>query len=442
MLNFLQRLRIATKLWLLIAVFSLVGVADNLSEMALANQRLHVEKEAQLRHLVEVAHTALQSYERAAREGRLSPDAARQQAAEAVRQLHYGALEYFWIHDLSQPVPTMNMHPTVPALEGKPLTDARFDRATSMRSGQQGTYQPVLGRNLFATMNQAIAATGDGFVTYDWPKPIATGGVTEKLYPKLSYVKRFEPWGWVLGSGIYIDDLEAEYWRDARVRLIKAGLWLALLGVLAWFILRTVVQPLRAFQMTIDGLRTDPRKSLELPAAQPGELGQLSHSFVRLVEDLRRSRNELTLSIDRLRQTARAFANMKEGILITDAGGRILSINPAFTRLSGYEPEDLIGQTTALLRSQVHDDAFYAEMWARLLTTGQWTGLVSNRSKSGEVQQQWVTILAARDRQGAVRCYVGLYWEAEDGVKSSDPSGTPSSAPSSKLSSDPGSAAA
>ena len=137
MLNFLQRLRIATKLWLLIAVFSLVGVADNLSEMALANQRLHVEKEAQLRHLVEVAHTALQSYERAAREGRLSPDAARQQAAEAVRQLHYGALEYFWIHDLSQPVPSMIMHPTVPALEGKPLTDARFDLATSMRSGQQ-----------------------------------------------------------------------------------------------------------------------------------------------------------------------------------------------------------------------------------------------------------------------------------------------------------------
>jgi methyl-accepting chemotaxis protein len=414
MLNFLQRLRIATKLWLLIAVFSLLGVADNLSEMALVSQRLHVEKEAQLRHLVEVAHTALQSYERASREGRLSPEAARRQAAEAVRQLHYGALEYFWIHDLAQPVPTMVMHPTVPALEGQPLTDVRFDRATSMRSGQQGDYQPLTGRNLFVAMNLAIAAAGDGFVTYDWPKPLTAGGVTETLYPKLSYVKRFEPWGWVVGSGIYIDDLEAEYWRDARWRMIKAGLWLALLGVLVWFILRTVVQPLRAFQATIDGLRADPRKSLEIPAAQPGELGQLSNSFVRLVEDLRRSRNELTLSIDRLRQTARAFASMKEGILITDADGRILSINPAFTRLSGYEPEDLIGKTTALLRSHLHDDAFFAEMWARLHGNGQWTGLVSNRSKSGEVRQQWVTLLAARDRQGAVRCYVGLYSEADD----------------------------
>jgi methyl-accepting chemotaxis protein len=421
MLNFLQRLHIATKLWLLIGVFSLVGVADNLTEMALVSQRLHVEKEAQLRHLVEVAHTALQSYERAARDGRLSQDAARRQAAEAVRQLHYGALEYFWIHDLSQPVPTMVMHPTVPALEGQPLTDARFNRGTSMRSGQQGDYQALTERNLFVAMNQASAATGDGFVTYDWPKPIAAGGVTEGLYPKLSYVKRFEPWGWVVGSGIYIDDLEAEYWRDARLRLFKAGLWLTLLGVLVWFILRTVVQPLRAFQATIDGLRADPRKSLELPAAQPGELGQLSVSFVRLVEDLRRSRNELTLSIDRLRQTARAFASMKEGILITDASGRILSINPAFTRLSGYEPEDVVGKTTALLRSEAHDDAFYAGMWARLLASGQWTGQVSNRTKSGDVRQQWVTILAARDRRGAVRCYVALYWEADEADNSAPP---------------------
>lgn len=293
-----------------------------------------------------------------------------------------------------------------------------------MRSGQQGNYQPLAGRNLFVAMNQAIATTGDGFVTYDWPKPIAAGGVTEKLYPKLSYVKRFEPWGWVVGSGIYIDDLEAEYWRDARLRLFKAGLWLTLLGILIWFILRTVVQPLRAFQATIDGLRADPRKTLELPAAQPGELGQLSVSFVRLVEDLRRSRNELTLSIDRLRQTARAFASMKEGILITDAGGRILSINPAFTRLSGYEPEDVVGKTTALLRSEAHDDAFYAEMWARLLASGQWTGQVSNRTKSGDVRQQWVTILAARDRSGAVRCYVGLYWEADEAESGDNPGTT------------------
>ena len=304
----MQRLRIATKLWLLIVVFTAVGVADNVSEMALVSQRLHAEKEMQLRHLVETAHSVLQSYQQAAKDGRLTDAVARRQAAEAIRQLHYGAREYFWIHDLTTPVPQMVMHPTVPALEGQPLTEVRFDRATSLRSGSDGNYQLLDRNNLFVAMNQAIAATGEGFVTYDWPKPLPQGGVSEQLYPKLSYVKRFDAWGWVIGSGIYIDDLHAEYWRDARTRLVKAGAWLLLLGLLAWFIVRTVVQPLRAFQTLIDSLRANPDHPLPAPEAQPGELGQLLRSFIRLIEDLRRSRNELTLSIEKMRQMARQSA--------------------------------------------------------------------------------------------------------------------------------------
>jgi methyl-accepting chemotaxis protein len=83
---FLQRLRIATKLWLLIVIFAVVGVADNLSEMTLVSQRLHGEKETQLRHLVEAAHSVLQSYQQAAKDGRLAEEQARRQAAEAIRQ--------------------------------------------------------------------------------------------------------------------------------------------------------------------------------------------------------------------------------------------------------------------------------------------------------------------------------------------------------------------
>lgn len=305
MLNFLQRLRIATKLWLLIVIFTAVGVADNLSEMALVNARLHTEKETQLKHLVETAHAVLQSYDKAVRDGRLADEVARRQAAEAVRQLHYGPREYFWIHDLATPVPKMVMHPTVPALEGLPLTEARFERATSLRSGSGSDYQPVQRQNLFVVMNQAIGETGDGFVTYDWPKPLPQGGVSEQRYPKLSYVKRFDAWGWVIGSGIYIDDLEVAYWHDARTRLFKAGLWLVLLGLLAWFVSRTVVQPVRDFQTLIDSLRANPDHPLPSPDAQPGELGQLLRSFIRLIEDLRRSRNELSLSIEKMRQMAR-----------------------------------------------------------------------------------------------------------------------------------------
>lgn len=409
MLTFLQRLRISTKLWLLIVIFTLVGVADNLSEMTLVSERLHAEKETQLKHLVETAHTVLQAYERAANDGRLPEEAARKQAAEAVRQLRYGNLEYFWIHDVSHPVPRMVMHPTVPSLDGQPLAAARFERATAFREGSAGAYQRLAGSNLFAAMNKAVAQTGDGFVTYDWPKPLPQGGVSEQLYPKLSYVKRFDAWGWVIGSGIYIDDLEAEYWRDARTRVLKAALWVLLLGVLVWFITRTVVQPLRAFQDTIDGMRANPKDIPEIPAEQPGELGHLARSFVGLMEDLRRSRNELAASIDKLRKAARAFSEMTEGIVVADAAGRIVSINPAFTRLSGYEPEDLIGQPLHTLRSDDHDDAFYAEQQAQLARHGQWAGLLWSKRKNAGPAPYRVSLVAVRSPQDEVQFHVIVY---------------------------------
>ena len=414
MFNFLQRMRIATKLWLLIAIFTSVGVADNLTEMALVRDRLHLEKEIQLKHLVDTAHTLLQSYESAAREGRLPEHVARAQAAEAIRQLHYGPREYFWIHDLSQPTPKMVMHPTVPSLNGRTLDEAHFNRATALQVGHTGTYQPLSGINLFVAMNQAIAKTGDGFVTYDWPKPLAEGGVSEQRFPKLSYVKRFDAWGWVIGSGIYIDDLHAEYWRDIQIRLLKAGLWLLLLGALVWFITRTVIQPMQAFQRAIDDLRANPNHPLGLASTQPGELGRLTQSFEALIEDLRRSRSELTITIDKLRVAARSFASMKEGVMVTDAAGKILSVNPAFVRRSGYEPEALIGQQPNLLRSERHDAAFYSRMWSQIQTTGQWTGEIWNKNKDGRSYGQWLTIQSLRDRSGNIQSYVGIYSDLED----------------------------
>ena len=412
MMNLLQRLRISTKLWLLLGVFAMIGLVDNVTELALINQRLHVEKEIQLRHLVETAHSILKSYEQAGRAGRMPDDAARQLAIQSIRELRYGGREYFWIHDQGAPIPKMIMHPTVPALDGTVLDAERFNRATSWRSGDGDRYQALpVGSNLFVAMNRAIGRTGDGFVTYDWPKPFSGGGVSEQAFPKLSYVKQFQAWGWVIGSGIYIDDLQAEYWLDAQSRLVKALLWLILMGLVIWFVMRTIVRPLESFQQTIDTLRANP---LALPTVPPqttqsGELGQLTASFVGLMEDLQRSRNELTFSIDRLRQTARSFTAMPEGILITDPAGLVLSLNPAFGRLTGYDPDELVGQNISTLRSDRHDAAYYAELWARLQTDGQWSGTLWNRLKDGRVRPHWVCLMAARDPTGQVQFYLGVY---------------------------------
>jgi diguanylate cyclase (GGDEF)-like protein/PAS domain S-box-containing protein len=409
MLQFFRTLSIAKKLWLLVATFSVVVLGDNLVESAQHSQRLRSEKELQLAQLVDSAHSVLAHYQRQAQAGHLSEAGAKQQAIAALRGLRYSEREYFWIHDVSLPTPHMVMHPTSPHLEGVPLADPRFGRATSLRSGRAGPYQPLHNANIFVAMNEALAATGEGYVTYDWNKPLVGGGVTSELYPKLSYVKRFDPWGWVVGSGIYIDDLDAVFWRDMELRILKGGLWLLLLAIIVWALTRTIVQPLRLFQATIDTLRANPDTALRLPHEQPDELGRLTGSFETLINDLQHSRGELNASVEKLNLAGCAFANMSEGVIITDPEGRILSVNPAFCRISGYTSEQVLGRKPSLLQSGQYDRAFYQAMWGRLTESGHWSGEIWNRSRDGRIYPEWLSISASCDADGKVRHYVGVF---------------------------------
>lgn len=112
-----------------------------------------------------------------------------------VRQMRYdGGVGYFWINDTAKPTPRMVMHPTIPSLDGKVLDDPKFNCALGK------------GKNLFEAFVEVAEKNGDGFVDYLWPKPTKEG-LTEEM-PKLSYVRLYEPLGWVVGSGVYIDDVE------------------------------------------------------------------------------------------------------------------------------------------------------------------------------------------------------------------------------------------
>jgi diguanylate cyclase (GGDEF)-like protein/PAS domain S-box-containing protein len=108
-------------------------------------------------------------------------------------------------------------------------------------------------------------------------------------------------------------------------------------------------------------------------------------------------------------QFAKVYENSGEGILITDADGRIQSVNPAFTAITGYQQAEVIGKTPALLQSGRHDAAFYRQLWRRLLEEGKWAGELWNLRKNGEVYPQWLNITAIRDPQGKVQQYVGLF---------------------------------
>jgi diguanylate cyclase (GGDEF)-like protein/PAS domain S-box-containing protein len=110
-----------------------------------------------------------------------------------------------------------------------------------------------------------------------------------------------------------------------------------------------------------------------------------------------------------LRLAARVFESSGEAILITDQDNRFLSVNRAFSRLTGYSQEEVIGRNPRLLKSDRHDQAFYQQLWEHLLDTGHWQGEIWNRRKNGEIYPEWLSITVVRDTQGQVLNYIGIF---------------------------------
>ena len=171
--------------------------------------------------------------------GEFSEDEAKQRSNSAIGAMRYAGSGYFWIHDLNQ---KMIMHPIKPTLNGKDLT-ALEDKA---------------GNALFSGMNKVIKEhAGSGFYRYYWGKP---GADKEAVFAKESYVKLFKPWGYVIGTGVYIDDLNARVWNAVRMLVLTAAGLLIVLGAVVFYIARSIDRPLSRIRQSMASLaegRTD-----------------------------------------------------------------------------------------------------------------------------------------------------------------------------------------
>ncbi|WP_051445172.1 sensor domain-containing protein [Desulfocurvus vexinensis] len=136
------------------------------------------------------------------------------------------------------------------------------------------------------------------------------------------------------------------------------------------------------------GRRLDDGREFPVEVVMRGivlEDGEFVLANVRDVTEAARAREQLELF-------GKVFENALEGITITDANGTILSVNPAFTSITGYSPEEALGQNPRILRSDRHDREFYRAMWQALVRRGRWEGEIWNRRKSGEVYPEWLSI--------------------------------------------------
>lgn len=111
----------------------------------------------------------------------------------------------------------------------------------------------------------------------------------------------------------------------------------------------------------------------------------------------------------KLKLAASVIEHTNEGVMVTDENGVILSVNPAFTQITGYSPDDAIGHTPRLLKSHRHDAEFYAKVWHAMRTEGQWQGEIWNRKKSGEIFLEWQTITKIAGSELVPDRYISLF---------------------------------
>jgi diguanylate cyclase (GGDEF)-like protein/PAS domain S-box-containing protein len=110
-----------------------------------------------------------------------------------------------------------------------------------------------------------------------------------------------------------------------------------------------------------------------------------------------------------LRLDQKIIENTEEAVVITDSEAVILDVNDAYTEITGYTREDVVGQNPRFCKSGRHDEQFYKEMWRQLLENGIWSGEIWDRRKQGDVFEKWLTINAIQDSGGATVSYVGVF---------------------------------
>ena len=220
------------------------------------------DRHLQTQHLTEVATDTVRYFYSQFEQGNFTEKEAKQHALSALSSMHYNKEEYFWVNSINY---IMLSHPK------KTLVGQNIENI----SDPNGVY-------VFVEMMRVINAQGQGGVDYQWYKK----GVAKPV-DKASYVKLFQPWGWVIGTGIYLDDVDEIFWQNAETLLLTAGLFLLLATWLSHQISANIYKPLHKMRELMVKVNSNNDLTIELKAQGSDELGDIARAFNKMITDFR-----------------------------------------------------------------------------------------------------------------------------------------------------------
>lgn len=351
----LQNFKVVQKLLVLIigALISIVAITG--VYLYFHKQVMLEDRMTKTRHLVESAYGVLDYYYEKTKSGGLTEAEAQNQAMRVVEGMRYEEKDYFWINDMQ---PVMIMHPYVKKLEGTDISG----------------FEDPNGKRLFVEFVNVVKAKGAGFVDYVWQK----GDDAANLLPKISYVKGFKPWGWIIGSGIYVDDVQAAFYQEAINYGVAILIVIVILSLIAFWISRSITHPLQTAVEVADRMAVGD-VSMEIIPEGRDEVSTLLRSMrkmsgatrvvTRLAKDVAeghldidiRKRSDtdelmaaLALMTDRLKNVVQgvksASMNISSGSRTMNDSAQILSSGAAQQAAAAEEAASSIEEMTANIR--------------------------------------------------------------------------------------------
>lgn len=291
-MNLLRRMKISQRIWLILVVALVSMTLLALATLTTLRTEYREAEITKATHLVESAHTMMGFYQAKEASGQLTGGQARAQALEALRGMRYGGgTEYFWVNDMNN---VMIMHPMAPQTEGVDLT----------------TITNSDGRpNIITDMVKLVREQGTAHIEYTWSRPGENPGEGEG-HRKIAAFTHFEPWDYMIGTGIFIADLEAKFLAEAIKMLVFVTL-LTLAMILILFIIgRSISKPLNSVVEAMRDIASgeaDLTRRLDDDAHD--ELSLIAYHFNNFISNLRTivqqlgdSANQLTSAGQQLNQ--------------------------------------------------------------------------------------------------------------------------------------------
>jgi len=262
-MKLLRNIRISQRIWLIL----IIALVSTLTAEGLSLSHLHKEiRQAEITkatHLVEVAHDLMAFYHKKELNGELTGEQARQQALAALAAVRYSGNEYYWVNDMNN---IMIMHPLAPQTVGTDLT--------TMRNTE--------GVNVISEMVQLARTKGTASFEYSWPKPGEEDGSA-----KIAAFKHFKPWDYMIGTGIYVDAMQAKFRAAVISSVILSAVVVLAMFLLLFIIGRSISQPLdKIVNAMRDVASGEADLTRRLDDNAKDELSQIAHYFNRFNRNL------------------------------------------------------------------------------------------------------------------------------------------------------------